>query len=151
MKILVDYYTDQRKEGQDSGNTVALTARSIEGTLRMAEARARLFLRNEVTDEDAKEAIAMDKLWRYLSEGDGINPDDPTSGMRKRAQSAERTIMSIVRNLCRELDGECTTPDVYNAASEQGYDEDTVDRVLNNMRNRGDLYSPRIGLWRYNN
>ena len=151
MKILVDYYTDQRKEGQDSGNTVALTARSIEGTLRMAEARARLFLRNEVTDEDAKEAIAMDKLWRYLSEGDGINPDDPTSGMRKRAQSAERTIMSIVRNLCRELDGECETPDVYNAASEQGYDEDTVDRVLNNMRNRGDLYSPRIGLWRYNN
>ena len=116
----------------------------------MAEARARLFLRNYVTEEDAKQAIAMDGIWRHLANDSNINASDHT-GVPRRAQSAEKTIMSIVRNLCRELDGECETHQVYNAALEQGFDEDTVDRVLNNMRNRGDLYSPRIGLWKLNN
>ena len=130
-------------------NSVSLTARSIEATLRMAEARARLFLRNYVTEEDAHEAIAMDGLWRYVASAGNINPQDPT-GVPERAKSSERSIMSIVRNLCRELDGECTTIQVYNSAAEQSFDEETVDRVLSNMRNRGDLYSPRIGLWRMN-
>ena len=101
------------------------------------------------SSEDAHEAIAMDGLWRYVASAGNINPQDPT-GVPEKAKSAERTIMSVVRNLCRELDGECTTIQVYNAGTEQGFDEETVDRVLNNMRNRGDLYQPRIGLWRMN-
>ena len=150
MEILVGHYTDKRQKMDDDINSVSLTARTIEATLRMAEARARLFLRDYVTEEDAKQAIAMDGIWRHLANDSNINPADHT-GVPKRAQSAEKTIMAIVRKLCRELDGECTTIQVYNAAAEQSLDEDTVDRVLNNMRNRGDLYSPRIGLWRYNN
>ena len=150
MEILVGHYTDKRQKMDDDINSVSLTARTIEATLRMAEARARLFLRNYVTEEDAKQAIAMDGIWRHLANDSNINASDHT-GVPRRAQSAEKTIMSIVRNLCRELDGECETHQVYNAALEQGFDEDTVDRVLNNMRNRGDLYSPRIGLWKLNN
>ena len=146
-KILVDYYTHQRKEGHGSGNTVSLTARSIEGTLRMAEARARLFLRNDVTVEDAQHSIAMDKLWRYLSNEADLNTDD-YSGIPKRTQSAERMILSIVRNLIRELGGECVTTDIYNAAAEQSFDEDTVDRVLSTLRQRGTLWCPRLDLWR---
>ena len=149
MKILVDHYTENRKVMEGETNSVSLTARSIEATLRMAEARARLFLRNYVTEEDAHEAIAMDGLWRYVASAGNINPQDPT-GVPERAKSAERTIMTLVRTLCRELDGECTTIQVYNVGAEQGFDEETVDRVLNNMRNRGDLYQPRIGLWRMN-
>ena len=147
MNILVDYYTHQRKEGQGSGNTVSLTARSIEGTLRMAEARARLFLRNDVTVEDAQHSIAMDKLWRYLSNEADLNTDD-YSGIPKKTQSAERMIHSIVRNLIRELDGECVTTDIYNAAAEQSFDEDIVDRVLSTLRQRGTLWCPRLDLWR---
>ena len=148
MTILVDHYTEKRQKMDDDVNSVSLTARSIEATLRMAEARARLFLREYVTEDDARQAIAMDGIWRHLANDSNINSDH--TGVPKRAQSAERTIMAIVRNLCRELDGECTTNQVYNVGLEQGFDEETIDRVLNNMRNRGDLYSPRIGLWRLN-
>ena len=147
MNILVDYYTHQRKEGQGSGNTVSLTARSIEGTLRMAEARARLFLRSDVTEEDAQHSIAMDKLWRYLSNEADLNTDDYT-GIPKKTQSAERMIGAIVRTLIRELNGECVTNDIYNAAAEQSFDEDTVDRVLSTLRTRGTLWCPRLDIWR---
>ena len=149
MNILVEHYIEKRQKMDDDVNSVSLTARTIEATLRMAEARARLFLRNYVTEDDAKQAIAMDGIWRHLANDSNINASDHT-GVPRRAQSAEKTIMSIVRNLCRELDGECETHQVYNAANDQGFDEDTVDRVLNNMRNRGDLYQPRIGLWKLN-
>jgi replicative DNA helicase Mcm len=147
MNILVDYYTHQRKEGQGSGNTVSLTARSIEGTLRMAEARARLFLRSDVTEEDAQHSIAMDKLWRYLSNEADLNTDD-YSGIPKKTQSAERMIHSIVSTLIRELGGECVTNDIYNAAAEQSFNEDTVDRVLSTLRTRGTLWCPRLDIWR---
>ena len=76
-----------------------------------------------------------------------INPADHT-GVPRRAQSAERTIQSIVRNLGRELNGEFRTIDVYNAAAEQSIDEDTVDRMLRNIQIRGDIYAPSIGVWR---
>ena len=131
----------------DEVNSVSLTARTIEATLRMAEARARLFLRDMVTEDDAKQAIAMDGIWRHLANDSNINPADHT-GVPRRAQSAERTIQSIVRNLGRELNGEFRTIDVYNAAAEQSIDEDTVDRMLRNIQNRGDIYAPSIGVWR---
>ena len=147
MDILVEHYTEKRKKMDDEVNSVSLTARTIEATLRMAEARARLFLRDVVTEEDAKHAIAMDGIWRHLANDSNINPADHT-GVPRRAQSAERTIQSIVRNLGRELNGEFRTIDVYNAAAEQSIDEDTVDRMLRNIQNRGDIYAPSIGVWR---
>jgi replicative DNA helicase Mcm len=146
MNILVNYYTKQRKVSQASGNTVALTARSIEATLRMAEARARLFLRNEVTDEDAEEAVAMDKLWRYLGVQHGINPDDNT-GIPKKTQSVEKAIEAMVRNLLREQQGTFEILDIYNRALEQGFSEDQVDRVLINMKNRSSIFEPRVGVY----
>lgn len=147
MDILVGHYTEKRKKMDDEVNSVSLTARTIEATLRMAEARARLFLRDMVTEDDAKQAIAMDGIWRHLANDSNINPADHT-GVPRRAQSAERTIQSIVRNLGRELNGEFRTIDVYNAAAEQSIDEDTVDRMLRNIQNRGDIYAPSIGVWR---
>ena len=147
MTILVNHYTEKRQKMDDDVNSVSLTARTIEATLRMAEARARLFLRDHVTEEDATQAIAMDGIWRHLANDSNINPNDHT-GVPKRAQSAEKTIMSIVRNLCRELEGECTQNQIYNSALEQGIDEDIVDRVLDTQAARGHLYRPRIGIWR---
>ncbi len=148
MEILVNHYTAKREEMAKDEYSVSLTARAIEATMRMAEARSRLFLRNHVVAEDAKEAIAMDGLWRYLAYDGNMNPQDPT-GTPQKARSAEKTIGAIVRTLCRERDGECHVNEIYNSAGEQGFDEDTVDRVLQSMSNRGVLYSPRIGLWRY--
>ena len=148
MDILVAYYIDKRAEEAAQPDGMSLTARAVEATLRMAEARARLHLREHVSTEDAEQAIALDKLWRHLADEGHINTGDD-SGVPKRAQSAERTIASMVRNLCRELGGECGTVEVYNAASEQGFDEATVDRVLSTLRTRGTLFSPRVDRWRF--
>jgi replicative DNA helicase Mcm len=149
MKLIVDYYTTQRNQYRDTDDSVPLTARSIEACLRLAEARARLYLRDYVTEDDAERAIALDKLWRYQAFGEESDQIALETGVHKRTRSAERIILSVVRNLCRELGGECETHQIYNSADEQGIDEDTVDRVLSTLRNRGTLMSPRIDRWTF--
>jgi replicative DNA helicase Mcm len=146
-KILVDYYQSQRNKYQDDPGGINLTARAIEATLRLAEAMARLNLRDNVSEDDAKFAVALDGHMRYMKEEAELNTSDD-SGVPKRAQSAERMITSIVRTLIRELGGECVTTDVYNAAAEQSFDEDTVDRVLSTLKTRGTLWCPRLDIWR---
>ena len=90
----------------------------------------------------------MVKHWRHEASGDEFDEITLRTGVTRNKRSAERVITSLVRNLIRELGGECTTTEVYNVAIEQGFDEETADRVLSTLHTRGTLFSPRLGLWR---
>ncbi|MEC7704243.1 MAG: minichromosome maintenance protein MCM [Candidatus Thermoplasmatota archaeon] len=147
--ILVGYYNEQRQKWERGGTDeagISLTARAVESTLRLSEAMARIHLRNEVTKDDANFAVAMDKSMRYLGNAAELNTTDH-SGVPARQQSAERGIGGIVRNLIRENGGECTTLEVYNRGADQGFDEDTVDRILSTLSTRGTIYQPKPGVW----
>lgn len=153
MECLVEFYKTSRarKSGtreEYSQDAPTMTARTLEGLVRISEAYARLFLRDVATIEDAKVAIAVVKHWRQIDQAGEFDEISLRTGMTRDKRSAERTIHSIVRNLCRELGGECQTFQVYNSAGEQGFDEDTVDRVLNTLANRGSLYRPRMDTWK---
>jgi replicative DNA helicase Mcm len=156
MDHLVEFYkTSRRRKENFDGVTQAyaedaprMTARTLEGLVRISEAHARLYLREEATIEDAKLAIAVVKHWRHAASGDEFDEITLRTGVTRNKRSAERVITSVVRNLIREMGGECTTTDVYNVAIEQGFDEETADRVLSTLHTRGTLFSPRLGLWR---
>ena len=144
---IVNYYAEKRGEIREGDDRVPLTARSIEGILRLAEANSRMHLREEVTIEDAEYAIALDRFWRYQLMGDSYDEGTLLTGQSTRKRSADRVVSGIVRNLCREK-GDCSTIDVYNQANDAGFDEDTVDRVLRALQQRGTLYSPTPDTWR---
>jgi replicative DNA helicase Mcm len=55
---LKDYYLELRKSGGDS-EQIPATPRTLESLIRVASARARLLLREEVTEEDALAATAL--------------------------------------------------------------------------------------------
>ena len=61
MKRLSDFYLAMRSASETEGSPVAITARQLESLVRIAEARARVALRNEVTAEDAEAAIVIMK------------------------------------------------------------------------------------------
>ena len=150
---LVEFYKTSRGRKHNFDETYdvdapRMTARTLEGLVRISEAHARLYLREEATIEDAKLAIAVVKHWRHEASGDEFDEITLRTGVTRNKRSAERVITSLVRNLIRELGGECTTTEVYNVAIEQGFDEETADRVLSTLHTRGTLFSPRLGLWR---
>ena len=61
MKRLSDFYLAMRSASETEGSPVAITARQLESLVRIAEARARVALRKEVTAEDAEAAITIMK------------------------------------------------------------------------------------------
>lgn len=152
-RIIVDHYTETRnrasKEDEGRGGSIPLTARAIEATLRLAEARARLHLRAEVSQEDAMHAIAIDKHWRYELMGDEYDELSLQTGRSTRERSATKTVTAILNQILKGDRSEVETVEVYNAARDAGVNEDTVDRILQEMRTRGTLYSPRMDVWRF--
>ncbi len=58
MARLKDYYLQLRREG-GTDESIPPTPRTLEALIRIATARARVMLRNEVTEEDALAAIAL--------------------------------------------------------------------------------------------
>ena len=61
LKALSDFYLAMRSASETEGSPVAITARQLESLVRIAEARARVALRKDVTAEDAEAAIAIMK------------------------------------------------------------------------------------------
>jgi replicative DNA helicase Mcm len=61
LKHLSEFYLAMRSASEAEGSPVAITARQLESLVRIAEARARVALRKEVTGEDAEAAIAIMK------------------------------------------------------------------------------------------
>ena len=61
LKPLSEFYLAMRSASETEGSPVAITARQLESLVRIAEARARVALRKEVTAEDAGAAIAIMK------------------------------------------------------------------------------------------
>ena len=90
----------------DSGESpVAITARQLESLVRIAEARARVALRKEVTVEDAEAAI---KIMQKSLEDVGIDSssykidiDLIMTGKPKSARDKMNTILTVVSNLNR--------------------------------------------------
>jgi len=146
-KMLIEYYTKARNEYRDEDDKVIISARALEALIRLSEAHARMHLREVAGIVDAEQAIGMYKLWRYELMGDEYDELTIQTGDSTRKRSADRVVSGIVRNLCREL-GECQTNDIYNTANEAGFDEDTVDRVLRALQQRGTFYSPTPDTWR---
>ena len=74
MALILEYYVQERqsygREDTDEGgesNVVPITARALEALIRLTEAHARMFLREDATAEDAKVALAVFKHWREES------------------------------------------------------------------------------------
>ncbi|EOD12857.1 hypothetical protein EMIHUDRAFT_452085 [Emiliania huxleyi CCMP1516] len=63
--VLRDFYLQLRRDGA-SAESVPITSRQLESLVRLAEARARLALREDVTVEDARDAIDLVKETVYF-------------------------------------------------------------------------------------
>jgi len=62
LDCLKDFYLRMRAASETEGTPVAITARQLESLVRVAEARARIALKNKVELEDAERAIEIMKI-----------------------------------------------------------------------------------------
>ena len=149
LKILRDFYLAMRSASETEGSPVAITARQLESLVRIAEARARVALRNEVTGEDAEAAINIMK--RSLEEV-GIDMASQTmdidiimTGRPKSIRDRLGTIISTIMEM--EKATGMVEKDMLINELETKYKipKNEAERMISQLLREGTIYEPREG------
>jgi len=147
---LREFYLKMRSvSGVASDSPIAITPRQLEALVRLSEARARAFLRDKVTIEDARAVI---RLMNASLQDVGI---DTTTGktdidiiMTGKSKSL-RDAMALVRSAISELEKETGTVEeakLYSTLSEKsGIEDDVAKKVVSQLLKEGLIYSPKPG------
>lgn len=141
IEILKDEYVNTRNAG---GESIPITARQLESTIRLAEAAARARLSPVVTPKDALLAKAVvDFYLKDVSMNNGVvDIDILLTGMSSGQRNEVETIHDIIRDMKRESKKAPTVQSVIESAVSRGVSKDRVTTIINNMKKNGMIYSP---------
>lgn len=144
-----EFYVELRRKSKDAGS-VAITPRYLEGLVRLAEANAKIRLKEEVEEEDAEVAIS---LFNYVMQQ--IMTDKVTGKLdvdvvigkpkseRDKLQRTD-TILDIIREHLRKSDT-AEVEQVVSDAKSYDIDETTARRIIADMLRRGVIYEKEYG------
>ncbi len=142
-----DFYVDLRRIGEKE-KTFPITARHIEGIIRLAEASAKLRLCHKVELQDAERSIALVNFVLhdvFIDKATGrIDSDIISIGQPKSRVDRMRTILNVIRAMEKQYDL-VAIDDIVKEASSYGLDDVYVRRLVDELKKQGDLYEPKVG------
>jgi len=148
IQRLRDFYLAMRSSGTE-GAPIAITARQLESLVRLAEARARVALRKEVTAEDAEAAIT---IMRKSLEEVGIDMashrmdiDVIMTGKPKSLRDKLQVILGTILEMEKETGMVEKKVLLETLETKHSISTGEAERLLNQMLKEGTLYSPRDG------
>ena len=148
-----EFYVQLRGKGSDSGS-VAITPRYLEGLVRLAEANAKMRLSDTVDAEDAETAI---NLFNYVmkqimtdKETGLLDVDVVTTGKpkskRDRLQKVD-DILSIIQEHLKHTDS-ADIEEVIKDAMAHGIEKIEAERIIAELKRKGDIYEKEYGQYR---
>ena len=144
------FYVEMRARGKAS-KTVPITPRYLEGLVRLAEAHAKMRLSAKVEEEDAEAAISlfsyvMQKIMTDKETGlldvDTIVTGKPKS--KREKMQKEDTILEIIKELTRVYDS-ADIDSIIAEAKKHEIDEHTAERIIEELKRRGEIYEKGHG------
>ncbi len=150
VDTIQDFYVNLRNSGNVEGNgSIPVTARQLEGIVRLAEARARIALRDTVTKQDAQKAI---DLIKYSLTQIAIDPESGqldydafASGITSVRRSKISRLMQIIDHLQNISSGPFKDSEVYAEAEQAGLSSEFVEKAIRDLVKQGGLYRPNNG------
>ena len=149
LKRLGDFYLAMRAASETEGSPVAITARQLESLVRIAEARARVALKKEVSAEDAEAAIAIMK--RSLEEvGIDVSSykmdiDLIMTGKPKSVRDKMQVVLSALMQMEKETGIVEKTVLVSELENKYKVPRAETERILGQLLREGTIYEPREG------
>jgi replicative DNA helicase Mcm len=150
---IMEFYLKMRSiEGEEKEKMITITPRQLEGLIRLATARARLLLKNQVEGDDAERAIF---LFNKMLENSGIdvNTGKVDIGVLQGRPRSEVSKLSTFMETIRSLEGENKEPvleqDLVDELikSDKFKDEDEVRRFVRKMNQEASIYESKPGHW----
>lgn len=149
VEKLREFYLDMRSKGEQPDAPVPITARQLEALVRLAEARAKMALRNEVTVEDAEAAIrlmkaSLQQIGRDIESG-LFDIDTIYLGSSKSQRDKMQVVLDIISGLEAELGGPVPVERIVSEAAAENIDRKFVEKALNRFLSDGLLFEPKQG------
>lgn len=145
------YFVKMRNSGSQEGRvqSIPISARQLEGLVRLSEASARVRLSKTITKKDAQTAI--DLLHHCLQligtdkEGN-FDIDRIATGITSSQRSEVVVVKQVVSNLEKATGSkEVVISDVVRECELQNIPQDKVLEIIDKLKRAGDLYSPKHG------
>ena len=149
VNAIRQYYLKMRSLSGSSESPVVITPRQLEGLVRLAEARARSFLRDRVEAEDAQAII---RLMTLSLQDVGIDTttgkidiDVIMTGKPKSLRDKMQEVLGTFAELEKQL-GIVEDSTLYQALTRKpDISEDDARRLVDQLVKEGILYSPKPG------
>ncbi|GAB7012949.1 minichromosome maintenance protein MCM [Halolamina salina] len=145
-EAIEEFYVDMRAKGADEDAPVPVSARKLEGLVRLAEASARMRLSDTVEERDAERVI---EIVRSTLEDIGVDPDAGEfdaevveTGASKSQRDRIKSVKALIGDIEEEYDAGAPIEEVFDRAGEVGMSVDKVQREIESLRNKGELYEP---------
>ncbi|MBW2987564.1 minichromosome maintenance protein MCM [Candidatus Woesearchaeota archaeon] len=150
LQEIEDYYVKMRSSGADEGSkSVPISARQLEGILRLAEASARVRLAKEVSVEDAQRAIVLMQFWlselAMDKETGKIDIDKIASGISTSERQKIVGVREIIIELENKLGKVIPTEDIVKEAEAKGINATKVEESIEKLKRSGDIFEPKPG------
>lgn len=144
---LLQFYVEMRAESAREG-TITITPRQLESLIRLAMARARVLLREYVTEEDALRAISLMKKM-LSSVGIDVRSGKTDVGVFYGKPMSEKGLIDTALELIEKLQGEegveesVLIEEMMKTGKYKTRDE--AYKVLNTLRRYGQIYEVKPG------
>ncbi|MBN2336516.1 minichromosome maintenance protein MCM [Candidatus Bathyarchaeota archaeon] len=149
-----DFYVKMRSASVEGGEAaaVAITARQLESLVRLAEARARVHLRKEISVEDAEAVInlmqkSLEQVGIDIQTGQ-IDIDILYTGKSRSLQNQLQKVLQVVNEMER-ISGSVRDDDLYDSLQgDHGIGRAEAARLVGVLMKDGTIYSPRPGYYK---
>ena len=149
-----DFYVKMRTASMEGGeaSAISITARQLESLVRLAEARARVHLRDEVTVEDAEAVIALmqrslEQVGIDVTTGE-LDIDILYTGKPRSLQMQLQRVLGVISEMER-ITGVVKDDDLFDSLMEDhGISRTEAARLIGVLMRDGTIYSPRPGYYK---
>jgi len=152
-KLIEEFFVEMRKlASENPEGPIPITARQLEALARLAEAHAKMALKEEVTVEDAEAAIRLMKSFLESAgmdvESGRIDIDVIMTGKPRSKQEKLSRIIEIIEELEEESEEGCAKiKNIVKRATAEGIESSFVDEALRMLRRDGIIYEKSVGCY----
>jgi len=153
LNVLKLYYMKMRSLGSNErgARSIPISARQLEGLIRMTEASARLRLSNKAELQDAEKAVGLLDFCLRLVAFDEETGTFDIDRVASDTTASERNKITVIRDIINELESllgqVIPAEDITKKAQERGIKLADIDEILEKMKRKGDIYEPRSGFY----
>jgi len=145
------YFVSMRNSGssEDKVQTIPISARQLEGLVRLSEASAKTRLSNSVTKKDAQKAIDLMHHCLTLigldTETGKFDIDRIATGITASQRGNIHKLKEIINELENAVGKQIPVEDIIREAEIRNIPEETTNEVLEKLKRGGDLFMPKHG------